>query len=176
VRVADHLPGTLTGQPADRPAGRHRPRSQLPCLARFMCPNRASLPLALACFLLLSTACLSGYARLLNCSSQGQHLVNTGAHPSLTTRHPPTHAPAPPPAGSFWGSSFRPGDVLDLSVDQMEALLAATSTARGGGSTVLDNALFAHAESVSQRFFGRDVYYRGIVEFSNVSGLLAGVS
>lgn len=35
---------------------------------------------------------------------------------------------------------------------------------------VLDNALFAHAESVSSRFFGKDVYYRGIVEFSNVSG------
>lgn len=33
---------------------------------------------------------------------------------------------------------------------------------------VLDNALFAHAESVSNRFFGKDVYYRGIVEFSNV--------
>lgn len=26
---------------------------------------------------------------------------------------------------------------------------------------VLDNALFAHAESVTDRFFGKDVYYRG---------------
>ncbi|EFN57384.1 hypothetical protein CHLNCDRAFT_142788 [Chlorella variabilis] len=68
--------------------------------------------------------------------------------------------------GSFWGTTFAPGDVLDLSVDQMEGLLSATST--GAGSKVLDNALFAHAESVTGRFFGRDVYYRGIVEFSNV--------
>jgi hypothetical protein len=67
----------------------------------------------------------------------------------------------------------------------MEALLAATTgnllsggggsssgsggtAASAGASKVLDNALFAHAESVSNRFFGRDVYYRGIVEFSNV--------
>ncbi|KAL4444885.1 hypothetical protein ABPG77_003935 [Micractinium sp. CCAP 211/92] len=78
--------------------------------------------------------------------------------------------------GSFWGVSFRPGDVLDLDVGQMEALLAATtpaSTLLPGGETaerarLLDNALFAHAESVSSRFFGKDVYYRGIVEFSNV--------
>ena len=135
--------------------------------------------------------------------------------------------PCTPPvcAGSFWGTTFRPGDVLDLPVDQMEALLKATSTGEGskvseagwrgcswaarrgvGWGTqatgrplafmvlhsslpvrhstlslthstalptpaqVLDNALFAHAESVSSRFFGKDVYYRGIVEFSNVSG------
>lgn len=56
--------------------------------------------------------------------------------------------------------------MLDLSVDQVEGLLAATST--GAGSRTLDQALFAHAESVTSRFFGRDVYYRGIVEFSNV--------
>ena len=81
---------------------------------------------------------------------------------------PPAHAVchASAPAGSFWGTTFAPGDVLDLSVDQMEGLLSATST--GAGSKVLDNALFAHAESVTGRFFGRDVYYRGIVEFSNV--------
>ncbi|KAL4448101.1 hypothetical protein ABPG75_005320 [Micractinium tetrahymenae] len=82
--------------------------------------------------------------------------------------------------GSFWGVSFRPGDVLDLDVGQMEALLAATTPAptllpgaaatkeAGEHARLLDNALFAHAESVSSRFFGRDVYYRGIVEFSNV--------
>lgn len=81
---------------------------------------------------------------------------------------PLCHAPpcTRPPTGSFWGTPFAAGDVLDLSVDQMEALLGATST--GAGSKVLDNALFAHAESVSNRFFGKDVYYRGIVEFSNV--------
>ena len=37
-------------------------------------------------------------------------------------------------AGSFWGTTFQPGDVLDLSVDQMEALLKATS--KGEGSKV----------------------------------------
>ncbi|PSC71854.1 iron hydrogenase assembly [Micractinium conductrix] len=82
--------------------------------------------------------------------------------------------------GSFWGSSFRPGDVLDLTVNQMEALLSAitpASTRLPGAAAapadaeragLLDSALFAHAESVSNRFFGKDVYYRGIVEFSNV--------
>ena len=34
-------------------------------------------------------------------------------------------------AGSFWGTTFQPGDVLDLTVDQMEALLKATSTGEG---------------------------------------------
>eukprot|EP00887_Chlorella_sp_A99_P004653 scaffold4.g4653.t1 len=68
---------------------------------------------------------------------------------------------------SFWGvAPFAPGDVLDLDVDQIEGLLAATS--RGEGNKALDDALFAHAESVTNRFFGKDVYFRGIVEFSNV--------
>ena len=48
----------------------------------------------------------------------------------------------------------------------MEALLAATTL--HGGNKALEDALFSHAESVSQRFFGREVFYRGIVEFSNV--------
>ena len=112
-----------------------------------------------------------------------------GTAPTLPL--PPTNRPHPALlpitcAGSFWGTTFRPGDVLDLEIDQMEALLAATSgnllsdsgssssssngpaSASAGASKVLDDALFAHAESVSNRFFGKDVYYRGIVEFSNV--------
>ena len=32
----------------------------------------------------------------------------------------------------------------------------------------LDRALFVHADSVTRRFFGDEVYLRGIVEFSNV--------
>ena len=32
----------------------------------------------------------------------------------------------------------------------------------------LDRALFVHADSVTRRFFGEEVYLRGIVEFSNV--------
>lgn len=32
----------------------------------------------------------------------------------------------------------------------------------------LDRALFVHADSVTRRFFGDQVYLRGIVEFSNV--------
>ncbi|GAB4823876.1 hypothetical protein N2152v2_010922 [Parachlorella kessleri] len=69
--------------------------------------------------------------------------------------------------GTFWGvDNIKPGAVLDLDVDQMEGLLRATTL--GGGNKVLDNALFAHAESVTDRFFGKNVFYRGIVEFSNV--------
>ena len=69
---------------------------------------------------------------------------------------------------SFFGTStsIRPGDILDLDVNQIEALLRATTL--HGGSKELDEALFAHAESVTRRFFGSDVYFRGIVEFSNV--------
>lgn len=68
---------------------------------------------------------------------------------------------------AFWGTSeIRPGDVLDLEVDQIEALLKATTL--GEGNKALDDALFTHAESVSRRFFGNEVYFRGIVEFSNV--------
>lgn len=195
-----------------------------------------------------------------------ESLMRRPLNPPTSWRPCPGSGPA---AGSFWGVSFRPGDVLDLDVGQMEALLAATTPAstllpgglgcRGNGrqagalaptpaqsscyactvalprvnlnldlfcdhsscmclsmwevqgrpeqqahtvpaplpphphpaspcpsrcflspgaaetsetaerARLLDNALFAHAESVSSRFFGKDVYYRGIVEFSNAS-------
>jgi hypothetical protein len=36
------------------------------------------------------------------------------------------------------------------------------------GNTLLSKALFSHADAVTQAFFGEAVYYRGIVEFSNV--------
>jgi biotin synthase-like enzyme/GTPase SAR1 family protein len=70
---------------------------------------------------------------------------------------------------AFFGtnsSEIRPGDVLDLDVKQIEALLKATTLNQG--NKALDDALFTHAESVTHRFFGKDVYFRGIVEFSNV--------
>ena len=124
------------------------------------------------------------------CVPLADNVAGSAPHTALACmqacpRLPCPALPHPPPAGSFWGTTFRPGDVLDLEVDQMEALLAATSgnllsggsssssssggtAASAGASKVLDDALFAHAESVSNRFFGRDVYYRGIVEFSNV--------
>jgi biotin synthase-like enzyme len=70
---------------------------------------------------------------------------------------------------AFFGTNpsyIRPGDVLDLDVKQIEALLKATTLHQG--NKALDEALFTHAESVTRRFFGKDVYFRGIVEFSNV--------
>ena len=55
---------------------------------------------------------------------------------------------------------------------QIEGILRATTL--GAGDASLDDALFAHAESVTNRFFGPEVYYRGIVEFSNVRRALGG--
>jgi len=36
------------------------------------------------------------------------------------------------------------------------------------GNTELEKAIFSHADAVTNKFFGQSVYYRGIVEFSNV--------
>lgn len=36
------------------------------------------------------------------------------------------------------------------------------------GNTTLEKALFSHADAVTSRYFDNNVYYRGIVEFSNV--------
>jgi [FeFe] hydrogenase H-cluster radical SAM maturase HydE len=67
----------------------------------------------------------------------------------------------------FQGSvKIEPGDVVEMSVPQMESLLLATSSL--GKRPELQHALFTHAESVTRRFFGNGVYYRGIIEFSNV--------
>jgi len=61
-----------------------------------------------------------------------------------------------------------PGDVLNLTADQIHGILEATTNEPGTKNSELNDALFAHAESVSRRFFGDKVYQRGIVEFSNV--------
>ena len=76
--------------------------------------------------------------------------------------------------GAFFGVSLRPGDVIDAGSDAVEALLRATSVLGGGDRVVhsldldLDAALWAHADSVTRRFFVEDIFMRGIVEFSNV--------
>ncbi|KAI8474409.1 MAG: hypothetical protein J3K34DRAFT_518152 [Monoraphidium minutum] len=70
--------------------------------------------------------------------------------------------------GAWAGPSsagLKSGEVLPLDQAAMTELLAET-TLRGNKG--LEAALFAHADSVTRAFFGDDVYYRGIVEFSNV--------
>ena len=48
---------------------------------------------------------------------------------------------------------------------QVHAILEATTH---GGDKTLEGALFSHADAVTTKFFGNEIYYRGIVEFSNV--------
>lgn len=86
-----------------------------------------------------------------------------------------TPAAAADRLGAFFGNiTLRPGDVVDADKDAIERLLRATSVLGDGDRVVesldpgLDAALFAHADSVTRRFFGDDIYMRGIVEFSNV--------
>ena len=104
-------------------------------------------------------------------------------HHQLAFARPPPLAPAAADArardaaatlGAFFGVSLAPGDVLQADAGAVEALLRATSVLDGGAQTVatldpaLDAALFDHADGVTRRFFGDNVYMRGIVEFSNV--------
>ena len=71
--------------------------------------------------------------------------------------------------GDFLGvdpvSPLRPGEVLVMSRDQMEGLLRKVHVDRDDR---LQRALFVHADSVTDRFFGNEIAFRGIVEFSNV--------
>ena len=95
-------------------------------------------------------------------------------------RRPRTNADGDPAAAAdqlgrkFFGVTLRPGDVVDADKDAIERLLRATSVLGDGDRVVesldpgLDAALFAHADSVTRRFFGDDIYMRGILEFSNV--------
>ncbi|ORX43515.1 biotin synthase [Piromyces finnis] len=57
-------------------------------------------------------------------------------------------------------SSLEPGQILKLNRNELQALI-----------TCKDNkviqAMYHHAESITQRFFGNKIYLRGIVEFSN---------
>lgn len=68
--------------------------------------------------------------------------------------------------GTFLGApNLEPASVLNLDVDQVHAILDATTNK---GDKTLEKAMFSHADNVTTRFFGQEVYYRGIVEFSNV--------
>ena len=71
--------------------------------------------------------------------------------------------------GSFLGlTQLIPGEVVVMSTDQMSEILQRTSTFRPARDKKLEDALFAHANSVTRRFFHDEVVMRGIVEFSNV--------
>jgi len=66
------------------------------------------------------------------------------------------------PLASFLGvRSLEPGQVLELSREQLAELL-------GTDDYEVEQAMFEYADSVTQHFFGRKVYFRGIVELSNV--------
>lgn len=68
--------------------------------------------------------------------------------------------------GIFLGApNLEPASVLNLDKDQVHAILEATTNK---GDKQLEKALFSHADNVTTRFFGPEIYYRGIVEFSNV--------
>ncbi|KXZ55371.1 hypothetical protein GPECTOR_3g5 [Gonium pectorale] len=70
--------------------------------------------------------------------------------------------------GNFLGmpkGSLIPGDTLDLDLEQILGILEAVWRR---GDKMLERALYAHADSVTKRFCGGAVYYRGLVEFSNV--------
>ncbi|WIA39023.1 hypothetical protein OEZ86_005171 [Tetradesmus obliquus] len=85
--------------------------------------------------------------------------------------------------GSYLGvPNLEPAAVLDLDIDQITGILEETTNKGNSqlqhssileettnkGDSALEKALFSHADAVTQRFFGDAVYYRGIVEFSNV--------
>lgn len=57
-------------------------------------------------------------------------------------------------------SSLEPGQILKLNRNELQALLTTDDKK-------VVQAMFNHAESITQRFFKNKVYLRGIVEFSN---------
>mmetsp|Transcript_13933 Transcript_13933/g.44676 ORF Transcript_13933/g.44676 Transcript_13933/m.44676 type:complete len:465 (+) Transcript_13933:1-1395(+) len=66
------------------------------------------------------------------------------------------------PLWSFLGSSpHERGETVDLSQEEILALLETEE------EPVMD-ALFHHADSVTSRFFGAKIHFRGLLEFSNV--------
>lgn len=68
--------------------------------------------------------------------------------------------------GTFLGiPNLEANTVLALTVDQMHAILEATTDK---GDKQLEKALFSYADGITTKFFGDEVYYRGIVEYSNV--------
>jgi len=68
--------------------------------------------------------------------------------------------------GTYLGMpALEPAAVLDLNKDTLTHILEETTIK---GNKELEKALFSHADAVTNRFFGPEVYFRGIVEFSNV--------
>ena len=63
--------------------------------------------------------------------------------------------------GKFLGVNLKEGEVLDLDKEQIRHILATEDLA-------LSNAVYDYADTVTQHYFGKHIYFRGIVEFSNV--------
>ncbi|CAG9463417.1 unnamed protein product [Pedinophyceae sp. YPF-701] len=99
-------------------------------------------------------------------------LQKKGVRPKMPWDSKLTPVEASLALGSFLGTpgGLRPGDVTVMGVDQMAELLRRCTGGPGGkgADAELQEALFVHANTVTQRFFGDDVYMRGIIEFSNV--------
>lgn len=64
-----------------------------------------------------------------------------------------------------WCTLTRSHWPLDANCLQVYGILEATTH---GGNKELEKALFSHADAVTTKYFGDEIYYRGIVEFSNV--------
>lgn len=68
--------------------------------------------------------------------------------------------------GKYLGvPNLEPASVLQLEKDQIHSILEDTTVR---GNKHLEKALFSYADAVTTKFFGDSIYYRGIVEFSNV--------
>eukprot|EP00808_Paulinella_micropora_P003546 g78986.t1 len=81
--------------------------------------------------------------------------------------------------GAFLGCSLPPAATVALPAQDIGRVLealqagdkeleAALFSALQAGDKELEAALFSHADAVTTRIFGPEVYFRGLVEFSNV--------
>lgn len=60
-----------------------------------------------------------------------------------------------------WDQPLRAGQRVDMSAEQIQAVLDSEDAA-------LVEAVYLHADSVTRRFFGEKIHFRGLIEFSNV--------
>eukprot|EP00123_Amoebidium_parasiticum_P018355 comp24177_c0_seq5/m.44229 comp24177_c0_seq5/g.44229 ORF comp24177_c0_seq5/g.44229 comp24177_c0_seq5/m.44229 type:complete len:649 (-) comp24177_c0_seq5:19-1965(-) len=82
----------------------------------------------------------------------------------FTYDHGMTKEQAATEFGKFIGiPDLKAGEVVALDDKTLCEVLTAAPQ-----NKLLEKAMFAHADAVTERFFGPDIYYRGIVEFSNV--------
>lgn len=73
---------------------------------------------------------------------------------------------APKALSSYLGVPKLPrASVLGLKKDHIRGLLTSAWQHRDTG---LQEAIFRHADDITRRFFGNHVFYRGLIEFSNV--------